>query len=154
MSLSGGEEIGVLLQNIKRKLFTRENDYRRDDEGENGQCIQLLSPQNDYFWFLDNKCSTDDDCKNTCVIGYLCSCNKGTCEINKKEKTLRVSAGHIPWYANGFTGNIFDQKGVVGLGGLINDKSECGGPKRCRSASNQCCWVLITTASVVCPASC
>ena len=52
---------------------------------------QKLSPlsSNLYFCLPDDKCSTDKDCKNTCGIGYLCSCNKGTCEINKKEKTFR-----------------------------------------------------------------
>ena len=36
-------------------------------EGENSQCMQLLSPQNNYFWFADEKCSTDADCKKNCA---------------------------------------------------------------------------------------
>ena len=45
--------------------------------------------------------------------------------------------------------------GVVGTAGLtIMAMTECGGPTRCVSASNQCCELLISSGGVLCPASC
>ena len=59
---------------------------------------------------------------------------------------------YYPW-APVLTGmGLVGGAGAVGMG--LMAKSECGGPVRCISASNQCCFVLITIRGVICPASC
>merc|ERR1712156_220744 len=57
----------------------------------------------------DEKCSTDEDCKKNCASGYLCSCNKGTCENNKGEKTLRVPWGHNLLHGSGIAGGTYGE---------------------------------------------
>ena len=44
---------------------------------------------------------------------------------------------------------------VAGAGGMgLMAISECGGPLRCISASNQCCGILLTRRGLRCPRSC
>ena len=45
--------------------------------------------------------------------------------------------------------------GVVGTAGLtMMSLQECGGPVRCVSSSNQCCFLLFNFQGALCPASC
>ena len=83
----------------------------------------MKGKRNLYFCLPDDKCSTDKDCKNTCGIGYLCSCNKGTCEINKKEKTFRRKEAGEDYAAGG--NHPGDKPSIAGVGSYTNRGQDC-----------------------------
>ena len=48
--------------------------------------LSIFSIREINFWFPDEECSTDQDCTKTCITGFLCSCNRGTCQIKERKR--------------------------------------------------------------------
>merc|ERR1711902_375799 len=101
----------------------------------------------------DEKCSTDADCKKNCASGYICSCNKGTYENNKGEKTLRVLWGHNLLHGSGIAGGTYGEGYANSNFGNGIGHWGCSPPK-CKAASGQCCFAQKNWRGTVCPRSC